>query len=187
MGKCGVISLSSTPLAPINHDFVYNALSALIDVSRRSQEINSDDRRLDIDRRRWLFEYCTVRVGSSRGSGHTQAIMRYIFDHEINATILVNYESEYLRLANDFQIYATSKNLFVNRPNRQIIVVKSKNPFTVRFDATYKIFSEAHRGAERPSVMFVDGASRINNLEEVELLAQTYASSDQTFVFVMMN
>ena len=60
-----------------NH--IYDALNILIELSREFQ--NSHHRiNLKINPKSWAKEFCTVKVCSSRGSGHTESIVKLIED-----------------------------------------------------------------------------------------------------------
>jgi hypothetical protein len=191
MGKCGVISLDSLPTAPFHDDFMYNALGALMDTSRRYQFINRENA-LTFGNRAWLSSFCTLRIGGPRGSGHTRCIMRQIFDKQMSSYFFTIDNNEKNRVINEFQDYATRSGYFVNRLNDKILIFEKEDvSFEVRFDWTHRRVRADYMGVPTPTAIFVDNVHWIEDATERLLgvigLAEDKINPNEDFFLIMVN
>ena len=64
-------------------EHVYDALKILINLSKEAQE-KEKSRQADLSFKEWIKEFCTIYAGSSRGAGHTEAVIRLIIEDGMN-------------------------------------------------------------------------------------------------------
>jgi hypothetical protein len=66
---------------------VYDALKILIKISKNAQEAHPDIKQ-SMGLTLWLKEFCTVRVSTSRRTGHTTAIRRLIEENDMKLGVI---------------------------------------------------------------------------------------------------
>ena len=64
-----------------NIKYVYDALTILIDISKKSQDKNDQARCSPLS---WAKEQCTIKVTTARSGGHTESINRLMFEKNMN-------------------------------------------------------------------------------------------------------
>ena len=85
-----------------NH--IYDALKILIELSREAQKNHENQAYLSV--KEWAKEYCTIQIMSARGTGHTEAVRRLIFEDSMN----IGYISFNPQTCNNFKdIYSRRK------------------------------------------------------------------------------
>jgi len=147
----GVIKLSSTLPIVKRNDYVYKSLCCLIESSRNSQRIARENEFKEY----WLEEFSTIRIKSSRGSGQTEAILKYLADNEIDSVVLSMSVTMSLEKKRRFVERLSSKgSSFINNTN-SIFRTNCLNYF-------YSIHSDismSTRGIQFPSIVFIDDSS----------------------------
>ena len=135
---------------------IYDALKILIDLSKEAQE-NQKQKQKYFSFKEWINEYCTIKVCSSRRTGHTEAIRRLIFEDEMNIGYFSSNHSqvrEFLRVYNikkkDNQ---KGKLVFYRSVNDDIRKVYLSSNF---FDLDAIVVDGDFYLSERKKVMLVD-------------------------------
>ena len=67
---------------------IYDALKILIELSKEAQRNRHDGYSQVMSRNEWLKEFCTIRVCSSRRTGHTTAISRLIKEDKMKLGVI---------------------------------------------------------------------------------------------------
>jgi hypothetical protein len=155
----GVVALSSTPFRPhkpIYSDCLYNVLDALVRFSSETQRTNRSFRN-----QAWVNDFCTIKLGASRGTGHTTTIIRYILDQEIDATIFC----ENCSIRNVFlgHLYnETGERRLRSQQNSNIVTFEGAG--TKRFDGQkIGIFTNPDQAMGFvPNAVFVDSANQFD-------------------------
>ena len=68
-------------------DLMYKSLRSLIEISRIQQR-DLSDLRIRAGNSSWVNDFCTIKCGTSRRSGHSTSIARYIIDKNAKALVL---------------------------------------------------------------------------------------------------
>ena len=190
MAKSGLITLSSTPRRPIgviNDDYFYRSLVALITASDAAQ----DSYRLRLptmDRRYWVKEYCTVRVGGPRGCGKTESIFRYILDHNVSAYYFTN--SRDCATSSRDRLYRMLGERGINTRGETMNRIDLNETTFINIDFANRTTLDSYRSAENAPFIFVDNCMWIENATErlfsVMQFAESMIRQEENFHFVMI-
>ena len=66
-----------------HQDYIYDALSILIDISKNAQQ-SRGDLWSHLSKGEWLIHCCTIKVSCSRRTGHTDALSRLVKEDGLN-------------------------------------------------------------------------------------------------------
>jgi hypothetical protein len=154
----GVLPLESTP--KINSNHVYQALSALIEVSRLGQvRARRDYPSHNIGD--WIRNWCTVRIGASRGSGHTRSMARTIIENGWNVIVFVPTRTDIRAVRDTCLDYANKIGASCERSHD---LLASEN-FQIRFETCRdRVHMNRTLGVD---AIFIDSASSDRNLDEI--------------------
>jgi len=90
------------------NDNVYDAVKMLIKISKNAQE-SRPDLKESMDYGLWLREFCTVKIGCARCTGHTTSISRLIKENNMKLGVIFgNHQMQNLFLDKDKLVFSTT-------------------------------------------------------------------------------
>jgi len=190
MAKIGHITLSTTPIRPIEpieDDYFYRSLCAMIDVSSHIQGLNSPIRK-HVSASTWLDEYCTIKLYGPRQCGKTSSIIRYILKNRVSAYVFTDGSSTSGRLRDIFRQSIESSCNLGNYTQRNVRF--HLEDFFINVDCIERVIGK-YCGSDLAKFIFIDNYSYLNprkieDIRGIKSFAEGMITNGQEFHFVMV-